>query len=69
MDAKFSQVFEQTLSEKPQFLEDLWGNIAQAQEHEALIIPDHVPLVLTHHTPRSETVIAAVSQRLTPVTG
>jgi hypothetical protein len=69
MDAKFSQVFEQTLSEKLQLLEDLWGNIAQAQEHEELLFPTHVPLVLTHHTPRSETVIATVSQRLTSVTG
>ena len=32
MNAEFTQVFELTLSEKLQLLEDLWDSIAQAPE-------------------------------------
>jgi putative addiction module component (TIGR02574 family) len=37
MNAEFSQVFELTLSEKLQLVEDLWDNIAQ--------LPDQIPVL------------------------
>jgi putative addiction module component (TIGR02574 family) len=37
MNAEFTQVFELTLSEKLQFVEDLWDNIA--------LVPDQIPVL------------------------